>query len=132
MLAGLFSLMEVLSLPLFIFLKVFIHFEREVKGRRKRGRETLMCGCPSSPPIGDLASNPGTCPDWESNQRSFSLQAGTQSTEPHQPGPRMTLNIKRKKVLDQVAQFVRASSRYAKVAGSISSQGNCKNQLMNA
>ena len=26
------------------------------------------------------------CPDWESNQRSFGSQAGTQSTEPHQLG----------------------------------------------
>ena len=40
-----------------------------------------MCGCL------DLAHNPGMCPDWESNQRPFGLQAGAQSTEPHQPGP---------------------------------------------
>ena len=33
--------------------------------------------------IGDLAYNLGMCPDWELN---FSLQAGTKSTEPHQPG----------------------------------------------
>ena len=38
------------------------------------------------PPTGDLVSNPGMCPDWESNHIPFSLQAGTQSTEPHQPG----------------------------------------------
>ena len=25
-------------------------------------------------------------PDWESNPQPFGLQAGTQSTEPHQPG----------------------------------------------
>ena len=31
------------------------------------------------PPTGDLAHNPGVCPDWESN--------GIESTEPHQPGP---------------------------------------------
>ena len=37
------------------------------------------------PPTGDLAHNPGTCLDWELN-RHFGLQAGTQSTEPHQPG----------------------------------------------
>ena len=37
-------------------------------------------------PTGDLACNPGTCSDWESNCRPFSLQAGTQTTEPHQPG----------------------------------------------
>ena len=39
-----------------------------------------------TPPAGDLACNPGMCPDWESNQQSFGLQAGTQSTELYQPG----------------------------------------------
>ena len=34
----------------------------------------------------DLACNTGMCPDWKSNRQSFGLQAGTQSTEPHQPG----------------------------------------------
>ena len=34
-------------------------------------------------PTGDLSQNPGMCPDWESNQRPFGLQADTQSTEPH-------------------------------------------------
>ena len=38
------------------------------------------------PPTGDLAHNPGMCPDWESNLPPFGFQAGTQSTEPHQPG----------------------------------------------
>ena len=40
------------------------------------------------PPTGDLAHNPGMCPDWGSNQRPFALEAGAQSTEPHQPGLR--------------------------------------------
>ena len=39
-----------------------------------------------APPAGDLTHNPGMCPDWESNWRLFGLQAGTQSTELHQPG----------------------------------------------
>ena len=38
------------------------------------------------PPTGVLACNPGMCPDWELNLRPFGSQAGTQSTEPHQPG----------------------------------------------
>ena len=38
------------------------------------------------PPTGDLAPNPGMCPDWESNWRPFGSQAGAQSIEPHQPG----------------------------------------------
>ena len=47
-----------------------------------------MCGRLSltAPPTGDLACNPGMCRDWESSQRPFGFQAGTQSTEPHQPG----------------------------------------------
>ena len=38
------------------------------------------------PPTGDLADNPGMCPDWESNRTLFGLQAYAQSTEQHQPG----------------------------------------------
>ena len=38
------------------------------------------------PPTGDLAHNPGMCPDWELNRGPFALQAGTQYSEPHQPG----------------------------------------------
>ena len=60
--------------------------EREREGERKGGRETSMCGCLSRTPTGDLAPNPGMCPDWESNWQPFGLQAGYQSTEPHQPG----------------------------------------------
>ena len=30
------------------------------------------------PPTGDLARNPGMCPDWESNQWLFYSQVGTQ------------------------------------------------------
>ena len=36
-----------------------------------------------TPPTGDLAHNPGMCPDWESNWWLFCAQAGAQSTEPH-------------------------------------------------
>ena len=42
-----------------------------------------------TPPTGDLAHNSGMCPDWELNQRHFGSQAGTQSTEPHQPRPEL-------------------------------------------
>ena len=38
-----------------------------------------MCGCLSGAPTGDLAYNPGMCPDWESNQSPFDLQASTQA-----------------------------------------------------
>ena len=39
-----------------------------------------------APPNGDLAYNSGMYPDWESNQSPLGSQAGTQSTDPHQPG----------------------------------------------
>ena len=37
-------------------------------------------------PTGDLACNPGMCPDWELNWQPFVSQASTQSTELHHPG----------------------------------------------
>ena len=53
----------------------------------ERGGEKHQCMAASWVlPTGDPAHNPGMCPDWESNQRPFGLQAGTQSTEPHQSG----------------------------------------------
>ena len=45
-----------------------------------------MCGCFSPIPTGGLAHTAGMCPDWELNQQPFDLQAGTQCTEPQQPG----------------------------------------------
>ena len=46
-----------------------------------------MCDCLSHAPLtGDLACNPGMCPNWGSNQPPFGYQASAQSTEPHQPG----------------------------------------------
>ena len=37
-------------------------------------------------PTRDLVLNPGMCPDWKWNQWPFGSQAGTQSTQSHQPG----------------------------------------------
>ena len=73
------------------FLKIlFIYFQREGKGVRKRRRETSVCEGLSIASHKSLnrgpGPNPGMCPHWESNQRPFSSQAGTQFTEPHQPG----------------------------------------------
>ena len=73
-------------------------FEREEKGEKKRERNievqkkhqlaaSLMCL------TGDLALNPGMCPDWELNQQPFSSQAGTQPTEPHKPGLNWYLTV---------------------------------------
>ena len=45
------------------FLKIFIYLFLD----RKRKRETSMHGCLLHAPTGDLAHNPGMCPDWELN-----------------------------------------------------------------
>ena len=47
-----------------------------------------------TPSSGDLARNPGMCPDWESNRRPFGLQAGAQSIESHQPELKYNLFFK--------------------------------------
>ena len=63
---------------------------------REMGRErNISVGLPlcRMPPAGDLAHNRGMFPDWELNQRPFGLQAGTQSTEPHQPGLIILISI---------------------------------------
>ena len=67
--------------------KYFIYlFLERGKGRGKEGEKHQCVVASHMPPTGDLAYNPDMCPDWESNQLPFGLQAGTQSTEPHQPG----------------------------------------------
>ena len=79
---GIYNL--ILFIYFFTFLKIYVFLKRE-EGREKE-TETAVCGCLSRAPTGDLAPNPGMCPDWESNWQPFGLQAGYQSTEPHQPG----------------------------------------------
>ena len=75
----------------FYFLEYFIYLLLERgEGREKRGRETSVCEryqlLLTRPPTSDQAFNPDMCPDWELNQQTFSSQASTQSTKPHQPG----------------------------------------------
>ena len=59
-----------------------------MKGERQGEKHPcVVSSCISS--TGDLAHNPDMCPDWESNRRPFGSQAGAQSTEPHQPEPKI-------------------------------------------
>ena len=70
----------------------FFLFFRERGMEREREGEKHQCAVASpAHPTADLASNPVTCPDWESNLQPFGSQEGTQSTEPHQPAPRVVL-----------------------------------------
>ena len=51
---------------------------REGKGERNLGEKHQGVVASHVAPTGDLAHNPGMCPDWESNWRPFDLQASTQ------------------------------------------------------
>ena len=64
---------------------LFIFREQGKEGERA-GEKHQYVVASRAPPTGGLAHNPGMCPNWESNWRLFGSQAGTQSTEPHQPG----------------------------------------------
>ena len=64
---------------------LFLFIFREKKGGIE-GEKHYCAVASHAPPTGDLAHNPGMCPDWESNLQPFGSQAGAQSTEPHQPG----------------------------------------------
>ena len=69
----------------FFFKILFIFKESRREGEREgKKHQCVVASCMS--PTGDLARNPGMCPDWESNWRPFGSQASIQSTEPHQPG----------------------------------------------
>ena len=78
------------------FLKRFYLF----LGREKEGGKHQCVVASYAPPSGDVARNPGMCPNWESNRRHFGSQGGTESTEPHQPGaPLSSLCTNRGKAL---------------------------------
>ena len=73
----------------FVLFGGVVLFFRGRKGERvgeKHPWEIHWSVASRTPPTGDLAWNPGLCPDWELNQRPFGSLAGTQSTEPRQPG----------------------------------------------
>ncbi|KAF6080226.1 zinc finger protein 577 [Phyllostomus discolor] len=56
--------------------------------REKEGENFNVWLPLTRPQLGDLAHNPGTCSDWESNQPPFGSLASAQSTESHQLGLR--------------------------------------------
>ena len=72
-------------LNILFYFKDFIYLLLE-KGREKEKERNITVWLPIMHPQRG-ARTPGMCPDWESKQQPFGLQAGAQSTEPHQPGP---------------------------------------------
>ena len=68
------------------FLRFYLFPERGERRETERERNINVWLPLTCPTPGNLACNPGMCPDWELNQQPFSLQANTQSTELHQSG----------------------------------------------
>ena len=70
---------------------MYLLWREGIEGR-KRGRETSgeihRWVASHTTLAGNLACNPGMCSDGELNWWPFGSQAGTQSTEPCQPGPK--------------------------------------------
>ena len=81
------------------FFQIFYLFFRQGEEREKEG-EKHQCvwekhqstASPTFPP-GDLAHNPGMCPDWEYNQQPSSLQSGAQPLNHTSQGLIFPLNL---------------------------------------
>ena len=73
------------TIKVHIYIRFYLFIFREMGREGEREEEKHRCVV-ASHSTEDLALIPGMCPDWESNQRLFGFQAGTQSTDPHQPG----------------------------------------------
>ena len=71
-----------------IFLKDFIYlFLERGEGREKEKDRNSNVWLPLvCPLLGTWPPTQACALDWELNRQSFGSQAGTQSTEPHQPG----------------------------------------------
>ena len=80
--------------PIFLFFKKhFIYLFLESREGKENERErNINVWLPLMCPL--LGTWPATqaCADWESNWWPFGSQAGTRSTEPHQPGPIFLFN----------------------------------------
>ena len=88
---SLYTLNQRPQLPHHFLFRFYLLSEREEEREKERernsnGREIHESVASCMLPTGDLACNPGMCPNWELNQQPLGSQASTQSTEPHQPG----------------------------------------------
>ena len=70
----------------YLFFFILFYFLQRGREGEREGEKHQCVIASFVPPTGDLACNPGMCPDWELNQRPFGSHTGTQSTKPHQPG----------------------------------------------
>ena len=62
-----FLFLKIFTIYLFIYLFTYLFLDRG-EGREKERERNINVWLPLNiPPAGDLAYNPGNCPDWESN-----------------------------------------------------------------
>ena len=91
----------------------FFFFLRE-RGREGERERNISVWLPlTHPPTGNLAHNPGICPDWELNPVTLWLVAHTQSTELHQWGLKDLLYYK---YLFQIFPYVEMGLKIWKVS----------------
>ena len=69
------------------FLKILLIFRDRVREGDRGNINQLPLTHPLLEVGGDLAHDARLCPDRESSLRPLDSQAGTQPSEPHQPGP---------------------------------------------
>ena len=69
--------MAVVGLAVVIFLRFYLFIFRERKGWREGKKHQCVVASHAST-TGNLAHNPGMCPDWELNRQPFDSQADTQ------------------------------------------------------
>ena len=62
-----------MSFSFFLRFYLFIFRQRGREGERE-GEKHQCVVASHVPPTGDLAYDPGMCPDWESNQQPFGLR----------------------------------------------------------
>ena len=68
-----------------IFKDFYLFLERG-EGKEKERERNINVWLPlTRPPTGDLARNPGMCPDWESNWQAFGSQAQAHPLSYNQP-----------------------------------------------
>ena len=68
------------------FLRLYFFIFKE-KGKEGEGEKHQCVVASLVPPSGNLACDPGMCPEWEAHHPPFGSQASSESTEPGQPGP---------------------------------------------
>ena len=72
---------------------IYLFLEREERRKKERERNISVWLSFTWPPLETWPATQACALDWELNWRPFGSQASTQSTEPHQPGPNILIEL---------------------------------------